>query len=84
MAGLSDGGMTRTFEQNRNARLVPSANEAQIRKVYAGRATVERASFPQGAKGPERCRRNIRFDMSIAQSRQSAPGQRLVKQRLGA
>jgi hypothetical protein len=57
MAGLSDGEMTRTFEQNRNVRLVPSANEAQIRKVYAGRATVERASFLQGTKAPERCRR---------------------------
>ena len=76
MAGLSDGGMTRTFEQNRNGRLVPSANEAKIRKVYAGRATVERASFPQGARRQNAAGVNIRFDMSIAQSRQSAPGQK--------
>jgi hypothetical protein len=57
MAGLSDGGMTRTFEQNRNARLVPSANEAKIRKVYAGRATVKRGELPTRSKGAERCGR---------------------------
>jgi hypothetical protein len=76
MAGLSDGGMTRTFEQNRNARLVPSANEAQIRKVYAGeRRSNGRASHKE-QKRQNAAGVNIRFDMSIAQSRQSAPGQK--------
>jgi hypothetical protein len=34
-----------------------------------------RGVLPARSKGPERCRRQYRFDMSIAQSRQSAPGQ---------
>jgi predicted restriction endonuclease len=82
MAGLSDGGMTRTFEQNRNARLVPSANRPRSEKSTRGeRRSNGRASHKE-QRGQNAAGVNIRFDMSIAQSRQSAPGQRLVKQRL--
>src|SRR5258708_7400945 len=71
MARLSDGGMTRTFEQNRNARLVPSANESRSEKSTRGeRRSNGRASHKE-QRGQNATGVNLRFDMSTAQSRQS-------------